>query len=56
MADVRCEHLRCWPKRPIACDQGGKEARPEYHDIHSQVLEDVLTRLDRAFQAFFRRV
>ena len=33
-----------------------KEVRPEYHDIHSQVLQDVLTRLDRAFQAFFRRV
>ena len=24
-----------------------KEARPEYHDVHSQVLQDVLTRLDR---------
>jgi putative transposase len=33
-----------------------KEARPEYRDIHSQVLQEVLTRLDRAFQAFFRRV
>ena len=33
-----------------------KEARPEYRDIHAQVLQDVLTRLDRAFQAFFRRV
>jgi len=33
-----------------------KDMRPEYHDIHSQVLQDVLTRLDRAFQAFFRRV
>src|SRR6516162_4707609 len=33
-----------------------KEVRPEYRDIHSQVLQDVLTRLDRAFQAFFRRV
>src|SRR5215468_9462694 len=33
-----------------------KEIRPEYRDIHSQVLQDVLTRLDRAFQAFFRRV
>src|SRR5260221_7145255 len=29
-----------------------KQARPEYQDIHSQVLQDVLTRLDRAFQAF----
>src|SRR5689334_8130291 len=33
-----------------------KEARSEYRDVHSQVLQDVLTRLDRAFQAFFRRV
>src|SRR5215469_317353 len=33
-----------------------KEVRPEYYDVHSQVLQDVLTRLDHAFQAFFRRV
>src|SRR5262245_5326053 len=33
-----------------------KAGRPEYHAIHSQVLQDVLTRWDRAFQAFFRRV
>src|SRR5215468_2498005 len=33
-----------------------KEVRPEYRDVHSQVLQDVLTRLDRAVQAFFRRV
>jgi putative transposase len=33
-----------------------KEVRPEYHDIHAQVLQDVLHRLDRAFAAFFRRV
>src|SRR5262249_41180865 len=33
-----------------------KEVRPEYRDIHSQVLQDVLTRLDRAYHAFFRRV
>jgi putative transposase len=26
-----------------------KEIRPEYHDIHSQVLQDVLLRLKRAF-------
>jgi putative transposase len=30
-----------------------KDIRPEYRAIHSQ---DVLTRLDRAFQAFFRRI
>src|SRR5215472_9603067 len=33
-----------------------KQVRPEYRDVHSQVLQDVLMRLDRAFQAFFRRV
>jgi putative transposase len=33
-----------------------KDVRPEYRDLHSQVLQDVLARLDRAFQAFFRRV
>jgi putative transposase len=33
-----------------------KEVRTEYRDIHSQVLQDVLTRLDRAFQRFFARV
>src|SRR5215467_12269678 len=32
------------------------EFREEYQDIHSQVLQDVLLRLDRAFKAFFRRV
>jgi putative transposase len=29
---------------------------PEYGEVHSQVLQDVVQRVDRAFQAFFRRV
>src|SRR5207247_3680986 len=33
-----------------------KEVRPEYTQIHSQVLQDVLRRVDKSFQAFFRRV
>ena len=33
-----------------------KATFPEYGDIHSQVLQDVLTRLDKTYQAFFRRV
>jgi putative transposase len=33
-----------------------KEIRPEYHEIHSQVLQDVLLRLKRAFDRFFDRV
>ena len=33
-----------------------KEIREEYKDIHSQVLQDVLRRADKAMHAFFRRV
>ena len=33
-----------------------KEIRPEYNDIHSQVLQDVLLRLKRAFDNYFRRI
>ena len=29
---------------------------PEYAEVHSQVLQDVVLRVERAFQAFFRRV
>ncbi len=32
------------------------DLRPEYQEIHSQVLQDVLLRLDKAFKAFFRRI
>jgi putative transposase len=33
-----------------------REALPDYAAIHSHVLQDVLARLDRTYQAFFRRV
>ncbi|HEY7349681.1 MAG TPA: transposase [Ktedonobacterales bacterium] len=33
-----------------------KAAYPAYADIYSQVLQDVLRRLDKAFAAFFRRI
>ena len=33
-----------------------KEAMPEYGEVNSQVLQDVVLRVDRAFKAFFRRV
>jgi putative transposase len=33
-----------------------KKARPWFKGVHSQVLQDVLRRLDNAFDAFFRRV
>jgi putative transposase len=35
---------------------GVREAMPEYGEVNSQVLQDVVLRVDRAFQAFFRRV
>jgi putative transposase len=35
---------------------GIKEAMPEYGEVNAQVLQDVVPRVDRAFQAFFRRV
>ena len=33
-----------------------KEVRPELAEVNSQVLQDVLKRVDRAFDDFFRRV
>ena len=33
-----------------------KIAHPEYAEVHSQVLQEVLRRLDKTFQAFFQRV
>lgn len=33
-----------------------KIERPWYKGVHSQVLQDVLKRLDKGFQSFFRRV
>jgi putative transposase len=33
-----------------------KEERPEYQEIYSQILQDVLKRIDKAMQNFFRRV
>jgi putative transposase len=33
-----------------------KAAYPEYAQVHSQVLQDVLRRVDKTYQAFFRRI
>jgi putative transposase len=35
---------------------GIKEAMPEYAEVNAQVLQDVVLRVDRAFQAFFQRL
>src|SRR5260370_866237 len=58
------ERRDAWRMRGVNITMAGQSAelpdikpeRPEYQDLHSQVLQDVLARLDRAFQAFFRRV
>src|SRR5690349_13686899 len=33
-----------------------KAEMPEYAEVHSQVLQHVVLRADRAFQAFFQRI
>lgn len=35
---------------------GIKEVRPDLNEIHSQVLQDVLRRVQKAFDGFFRRI
>src|SRR5215470_7251895 len=58
------ERRDAWQKCSVSITLAGqsaqlpavKEVRPEYRDLHAQVLQDVLRRLDRAFQAFFRRI
>jgi putative transposase len=51
----RCEvTLTCYQQQAELPDV--KAAFPEYAAIHSQVLQDVLTWLDKTYQAFFRRV
>jgi putative transposase len=58
------ERRDAWQKGGVSVTVAGQsaqlrevnEVRTEYQSVHSQVLQDVLTRLDRAFQAFFRRV
>jgi hypothetical protein len=58
------ERREAWRRRRVSSTVAGqsaqlpdiKQERPEYQAIHSPVWQDVLTRLDRACQAFFRRV
>src|SRR5262249_39384287 len=57
------ERRDAWQKRGVtitATSQSAqlpalKDVRPEYREVHWQVLQDVLTRLDRAVQAIFQR-
>ena len=52
------ERCHVWVKRYAQeAELAGIRAEfPEYAALHSHVLQDVLARLDKAYQAFFRRL
>jgi putative transposase len=58
------QRITAWQRHHISLMRYQQEAElkelraefPEYAAIHSHVLQDVLARLDRTYQAFFRRV
>jgi len=57
----RRDAYRATGKSPSGYDQQKalrdvRALRPEFADVHTHLLQDALTRLDRAFHAFFRRV
>jgi putative transposase len=58
------QRIFLWKQRGISVSRYAQEAQlktlraelPEYGALHSHVLQDVLARLDKTYQAFFRRV
>src|SRR6478672_9590926 len=58
------QRITLWKQRGISLSRYQQEAElkdlraglPKYAAIHSHVLQDVLARLDKTYQAFFRRV
>jgi len=58
------QHITLWKQRGVSRTRYQQEAElkalradlPEYASIHSHILQDVLARLDKTYQAFFRRV
>jgi hypothetical protein len=58
------QRITAWHRRHVSVSRSPQEAElkdiraafPEYAALHSHVLQDVLARLDKAYQAFFRRV
>jgi putative transposase len=58
------ERITAYQRRHVSVSRFDQEAElkairaeiPEYEAIHSHVLQDVLARLDKTYQAFFRRV
>jgi putative transposase len=58
------QRITAWRWRHVSVSRYEQEAElkairaeiPEYEAIHSHILQDVLARLDKTYQAFFRRV
>ena len=58
------QRITAWTRRRVSLTRYQQEAElkairaemPEYAAIHAHVLQDVLARLDKTYQAFFRRV
>src|SRR5262245_23205912 len=58
------QRITAWQRARVSVSRFQQEAElkdiraamPEYAALHSHVLQDVLARLDKAYQAFFRRV
>jgi putative transposase len=58
------QRIMAWQRARVSVSRFQQEAElkdiraaiPEYVAIHSHVLEDVLARLDKTYQAFFRRI
>ena len=58
------QRITAWERRRVSVSRYQQEAElkdlradfPEYAAIHSHVLQDVLARLDKTYQAFFRRL
>src|SRR5215472_12121482 len=58
------QRICLWKQRGISISRYQQEAElktlraelPDYGALHSHVLQDVLARLDKTYQAFFRRL
>ncbi len=58
------QRITAWQRRHVSVSRYEQEAElktiraefPEYAGIHSHILQDTLARLDKTYQAFFRRV
>jgi len=58
------QRITAWERRRVSVSRYQQEAElkdlradfPEYAAIHAHVLQDVLARLDKTYQAFFRRL